>query len=44
MKPPVPDRDDELGVAYGESAREMHGVGTPQSVETGQVAGVALDG
>ena len=44
MQAPVPHGDYQLLIADGESAGEMHGVGTPECVTGGQVAGVSLDG
>ena len=43
MQAPVPHGDYQLLIADGESAGEMHGVGAPERVARGQLAGAALD-
>jgi hypothetical protein len=42
VKTLVPDRDDQIGVPDGESAREMHGIGTPEGVTLGEFARLPL--
>src|ERR1035438_8307189 len=46
VQPPVPDGDDEVGVANGQGASQVHGVRAPQGVGVGvgQLPGVAFDG
>ncbi len=43
MKPPVPDREDKLGVRNGQSTGKVHSVGPPERMQTGELTGVALD-
>ena len=41
---PVPDGDDEVRVADGQGAGQVHGVGAPQGLGAGQLPGVAFYG
>jgi hypothetical protein len=39
----MPDGNDEFGVANGQRAGQVHGVGTPQSVLAGELASMAFN-
>lgn len=42
VEPPVPDGDDEVGVADGQGTGEVERVGSEQRLIAGELAGVAL--
>ncbi len=44
VQPPVPDGDDEVGVADGQGAGQVHGTGAAQGAGAGQLPGAAFDG
>jgi hypothetical protein len=39
VKPPVPDGEDELGVANRQGAGKMDGVSPPERMQAGELAG-----
>jgi len=44
VQPPVPYGQDEVRIADGEGAGQVHGVSAAERVGAGQCSGVALDG